>query len=351
MSDITLAYTAAALALVGLMAYAVLGGADFGGGVWDLFATGPRKRQQRDAIAAAMGPVWEANHVWLIFVVVVLFTCFPYGYAPLGIAMFIPFHLALVGIMLRGGAFVFRGYGRQKGGTVSAGSQPGAPDASTAWNTVFGVSSLITPFLLGCAFGAVTAGGIHLESGAVVVDSPLPWLRPYSIGCGFLALSTCAYLAAVYLTWEADGDLREDFRRRAIFAGTTTAALAFVVLALAFWQARWFFDQLFGVRALPVVVAGLGFFGLSAWGVFTRRYGWSRVFAAGEIVLLLLGWGLAQAPYLVYPSMKIPEVMGPPQTIRFLLVALPFGALLLVPSLWILFKVFKSETPPRPAHS
>ena len=94
---------------LGLTLYILLGGADFGGGVWDLFASGPRKRAQCEAISNAMGPVWEANHVWLIFVIVVLFTCFPYGYAPLGIALFIPFHLALAGIMLRGAAFVFRG--------------------------------------------------------------------------------------------------------------------------------------------------------------------------------------------------------------------------------------------------
>ncbi len=110
MTHETLVDLAAGTALLGLMAYAVLGGADFGGGVWDLFASGPRRRAQREAIAHAMGPVWEANHVWLIFVIVVLFTCFPYGYAPLGIALFLPFHLALAGIMLRGAAFVFRGY-------------------------------------------------------------------------------------------------------------------------------------------------------------------------------------------------------------------------------------------------
>src|SRR5437588_8564083 len=108
-----LIHLAGGVVLVGLMAYAVLGGADFGGGIWDLFASGPRRHAQREAIAHAMGPVWEANHVWLIFVIVVLFTCFPYGYSRLGIALFLPFHLALAGIMLRGGAFVFRAYERR----------------------------------------------------------------------------------------------------------------------------------------------------------------------------------------------------------------------------------------------
>lgn len=340
MSHEALAYAAASLALIGLMAYAVLGGADFGGGVWDLFATGPRKHQQRQAIAQAMGPVWEANHVWLIFVIVVLFTCFPYGYAPLGVALFIPFHLALLGIMLRGAAFVFRGYGRLSHGTASSAD---SARATPLWGVVFGASSLISPFLLGCAFGAVTDGAILIQNGQVSFASRLPpWLGPYPLGCGLLAVSTCAYLAAVYLTWETHGQLREDFRRRAILAGTTTAALALGVLILAHWQARWFFDQLLSPRARPVFLAGLLFFAASAYAVFFRRYALSRIFAAGQIVLLLLGWGLAQQPYLVYPNLTLRQAAGPEATIAFLLWTLPLGALILAPSLWLLFKVFKT---------
>lgn len=324
MSPETLTYLAAAVALIGLMAYAVLGGADFGGGVWNLFATSPRKHAQRQAIAAAMGPVWEANHVWLIFVIVVLFTAFPYGYAPLGIALFLPFHLALLGIMLRGAAFVFRGYGQ----------------GESTWGTVFGISSTITPFLLGCAFGAVTAGGVEVVDGRVVM-SAIPWLAPYSLGCGLLALSTCAYLAGVYLTWETEGELREDFRKRAIIAGTSTAALAFIVLVLAYFEARWFFWRLLSPMVWPVLGAGMFFFAASAWAVFTRKYAMSRFFAAGEIVLLLLGWGIAQQPYMLYPSMTLQQAAAPAPTIAFLLWTLPFGGLFLVPSLWYLFAVFK----------
>src|SRR6188472_4140304 len=131
---------AAFAALLGTIAYAIFGGADFGGGVWDLFASGPRKKEQRLAIVRAMGPVWEANHVWLILVVVVLFTCFPKGYAALGISLFLPFHLTLVGIMLRGAAFVFRSY--------QARQADAAADPSW-WGVVFGVASLISPVLLG----------------------------------------------------------------------------------------------------------------------------------------------------------------------------------------------------------
>jgi cytochrome d ubiquinol oxidase subunit II len=208
---------------------------------------------------------------------------------------------------------------------------------------VFGVASLISPFLLGLAFGAVTEGGVRLdESGDVRPTSPPFWLSPYAVGCGLLALSTCAYLAAVYLVVETDGALREDFRLRAIVSGTTTAGLALLVLVFAWREAGWFVRQLTSPRSWPVLALGLVCFAASAWAVFGRRYRLSRVFAAGEIVLLLLGWGLAQQPYLVYPDITLRQAAAPAPTIAFMLATLPFGALLLVPSLWLLFRVFKA---------
>jgi cytochrome d ubiquinol oxidase subunit II len=302
--------------------------------VWDLAATGPRRREQRRAIARAMGPVWEANHVWLIFVLVVLFTCFPYGYGALATALFVPFHLALVGIMLRGAAFVFRGHEASEHG------------AAGRWGTVFGVASVISPFLLGATFGAITSGEVRVDAARhVSVVRPMPWLSGYAIGCGTLALSTCAYLAAVYLGAETDGDLREDFRRRAIIAGTTTAALAAAVLLLAYNEAGWFLTQLLAPRSWPVLTAGLWLFAMSAWAVFRRRYRLARVFVAGEIVVLLTGWGLAHRPYLIYPDMTLEQAAGPIPTIRVLMFCLPVGLAMLVPSLWLLFRVFKSRTP------
>ncbi len=335
---------AALTALLGLMAYAVFGGADFGGGVWDLFARGPRREDQRRAITRAMGPVWEANHVWLIFVLVVLFTCFPRGYGAISIALFVPFHLALLGIMLRGASFVFRGYAR----TESARTGPLASRSDVTWGVVFGVASLISPFLLGASFGVVTAGAVMPTGESAHVGFLPHWLKPYSIGCGLLAISTCAYLAAVYLTVETDGELRNDFRRRAIIAGTTTAALAGVVLVLAWFQARWFIDQFFRPMVWPVITVGLILFGLSAWAVFARWYRLSRIFAAGQVIVLLLGWALAQYPYFAYPSLTFEDSAGPRQTIAFMLATLPVGAILLVPSLILLIRVFKSPMPETP---
>ena len=331
MTHETMIHLAAALALIGLAAYAVLGGADFGGGVWDLFATGPRRDAQRAAISHAMGPVWEANHVWLIFVVVVLFTCFPYGYAPLGVALFVPFHLALIGIMLRGAAFIFRNY------------QSPTARRPTRWGAVFGVASVISPFLLGLAFGVVTEGRVHVGHHGGVTDRAVGvFVEPYTVACGFLALATCAYLAAVYLTVETVGELRDDFRRRAIIAGTTTAGLAILVLILGWQRAPWFFRQIVAMPALPILVVGGGVFAASAWAVFGRWYRLSRVLAASQVVLMLAGWALAQRPYLIYPDVTIYNAAAPATTIGFLLFSFPFGALVLVPSLWLLFRVFKT---------
>ena len=325
----------AGAALAGVMAYAILGGADFGGGVWDLFAFGPRKQQQRMAIQKAMGPVWEANHVWMIFVIVVLFTCFPQGYAALGIALFLPFHLALMGIMLRGAAFVFR--------SDQCRHKEEVANTST-WGVVFGVASLISPMVLGTAFGMVTEGAVRVsETGQVDLTQPLPWLSPYALGNGLLATVSCAYLAAVYLTNETDGELREDFRQRAIWAGTTTALLAGLVFVLAWFEARWFCERLLSWRVLPVVTAGLVCFAGSAWGVFTRHFRWSRIFAAGEILLLLLGWGLAQYPFLIYPDVTFAGAAAPTPTLIFMIASLPVGAALLIPSLWLLFSVFSDH--------
>jgi cytochrome d ubiquinol oxidase subunit II len=282
-----------------------------------------------------MGPVWEANHVWLIFVIVVLFTCFPRGYAPLGIALFLPFHLALIGIMLRGASVVFRSY--------QSTSEEGAVQTS-AWGVVFGVASVISPLLMGAAFGVLTEGEIRIDAqGKVRLEHDAPWLSAYCIGNGLLALAACAYLAAVYLTNETTGELQEDFRRRAILAGTSTAILAGVVMFFAWQQANWFFLRMFGWTTLPVIIAGLICFAGSAWAVFTRHYHWARVFAASEIALLLLGWGLAQHPYLIYPDMTLADAAAPPTTLKFLLISLPFGAAALLPSLWFLFYVFKAE--------
>jgi cytochrome d ubiquinol oxidase subunit II len=275
--------------------------------------------------------------VWLIFVIVLLFTCFPYGYSALSIGLFTPLHLALLGIILRGASFVFHGYGRSKAG------MPGEHLHAVAWEMAFGVASLMSPLLLGAAFGSITSGSIRVEWNQVVFAHPHPWLTPYAICCGVLALCVSAYLAAVYLCVETKEELREDFRRRAIFGGTATTVVAGVTLVAAWFEAHWFFERLMSGANVPVTGAGLIAFGLSAWAVFTRRFLWARFFAATEITLLLASWALAHQPYFLYPDVTLEAAAGPITTIQFLVIATLLGMVVLVPSLVYLMRVFKSS--------
>lgn len=324
----TLAELVAAMGLCGVIAYGVLGGADFGGGIWDLCAAGPRKQEQRAAIARAMGPVWEANHVWLIFVIVLLFTAFPAAYAALSVALFGVFHLVLIGITLRGAAFVFRG------------PKTGSRDAGM-WGTVFGVASVMTPVLLGMAVGAVSSGELRIHAGQIVLGQVLPWLAPVSLIIGALALALCAYLAAVYLINETQGTLQEDFRRRALLAGTVVVGLAILLLPLLARETPHLWAGLTSLRAAPVFLTGIAAALLSGLALWRRRHRLARASAIIQVALLLAGWGLAQHPYLIYPDMTLPDAAAGEPTLLFVVWAVPLGLLLLLPSLWLLFRVFQ----------
>ncbi|MBX0329322.1 cytochrome d ubiquinol oxidase subunit II [Oscillochloris sp. ZM17-4] len=322
----------AGVGLLAVIAYAVLGGADFGGGIWDVFASGPRREAQRTAIAGAMGPVWEANHVWLIFVIVILFTAFPTAFAALSVALFIPFHLALLGIILRGTAFVFRAYSPVHGGAGARG-----------WGVIFGVASVMTPLALGMALGAVSAGQLRVSGGEVLPGGASSWLTPLSLAMGALALALCAYLAAVFLSNETAGALREDFRRRALLAGTAVVGLSALALPLLYIAAPHLWGGLLSLRAAPALGIGTIAALLSGWALARRRYRLARISAVAQIICLLAGWGLAQYPYLIFPDVTLSAAAAGPGTLAFVLYSLPIGMALLLPSLWLLFRVFKGE--------
>ncbi len=321
------------VAMAALFAYAVLGGADFGGGIWDLLARGRQAAEQRRAIAAAMGPVWEANHVWLIFLIVLLFTAYPPAFAALSVALFWPFHLVLVGIVLRGAAFVFRAHGHA------------AADAPLNWGRVFGAASAITPVLLGACLGAISTGRIRVQGGAVALGSALAWLEPFPLATGLLALAVCAYLAAVYLTLETEGELREHFRRQGLTTWLVGGVLSIGTLLLARSEAPRLWAGLTSLPAGLAVVAGVLLAPASAAALWRRHFTRARVFAAGQVVLLLGGWALAQWPYIVYPDVTLIGAAAPEATLAAVLWTLPFGLALLLPSLWFLFVVFKSRNP------
>ncbi len=329
----TLPDALAAVMLIALIVYALLGGADFGGGVWDLFARGPRKREQREAITEAMAPVWEANHVWLIVVVVVLFTCFPIAFAAIATALHVPLAGLLLGIVFRGSAFTFRHY------DTLAGNQ-----LQRRWGRTFAVASMISPVLLGIGLGAVTAG-IELENGAPVDGFFRPWLGLFPFAVGLFALALFAFLAAAYLTNEtSDPALAGDFRIRALWAlGVTVVLAAVSALAAgpgaAHFGARllgsWWTLPLLGGTALAAALAG--------FALWTRRFGIARIAAGAVVTLVILGWGAAQYPYLVYPNVTIAGASAPDLTLKLVLYALAGGSVILLPSLYALFRIFKRE--------
>jgi cytochrome bd ubiquinol oxidase subunit II len=336
----------AGCALVALTAYVLLGGADFGGGVWDLLASGPRKRRQRALVAEAIGPIWEANHVWLIIVVVLLFTCFPAAFARLAITLHIPLSLMLIGIVLRGSAFTFRShYG------AGHGEEGGDAAGTTArWGRVFAIASAGTPVLLGLCVGALAAGALPVPGRAgFYATFVAPWLTPFGLGVGILTLALFAFLAAVYLTVEArDDELREDFRRRALGAAGAVFVAAFGALGLALLGAPLMGRGLTSAPWAPVLHAATGAAAVTAiWALWRRRYRLARLAAAGQVSLILWGWALAQYPYLIPPDLTIRAAAAPRLTLVLILWALAAGALVLLPSLIYLLRVFKRE-PARP---
>ncbi len=318
--------------LISLTFYALLGGADYGGGVWDVFARGQRANDQRALIAHAIGPIWEANHVWLILVVVILFAAFPTAFAAIATALHIPLTLLLIGIVLRGSAFTFRTYDSQR------------DDVQRRWSRIFSIASIITPIFLGVIIGAIASGGIQVDNGMVVSGFIHPWLGTFPIAVGCFALSLFAFLAAVYLTLETrDPKLQDDFRLRALASGAVVAALALVVFLLAGTSAPKIRAGISATLwAIPLHTA-TAFCAVGAFGaLWHRKYRWARLCAVGQVTLILWGWALAQFPYIVEPDITIQSAAAPAKVLFLLLVALSAGAIVLLPSFYYLFSVFKA---------
>lgn len=333
MTDQTLVLLAALSLLVGLSAYAVLAGADFGGGVWDLFARGPRRGDQRAAIERAIGPVWEVNHVWIIFVIVVLFTAFPKAFAALCIGLFAPLTFVLLGIVLRGSAFAFRAHSE------------GQPELQRWLGVAFSISSLVTPFALGLCAGAVASGALEPVGDGWATVPVAELLRPFPLVTGLLAVLICSYLAAVFLTRETDGDLRDDFRRRALVAGCALAVVAAVGLVLEADVAPEHADALLTGRGLPFALAAAAFGAGGLAALAARAYRWVRPLGVAFVLAILWGWAVAQWPYAVTPHLTFADAASSPSMLRVYLVCLAIGGVILVPALWLLFRLFKGGHP------
>jgi cytochrome d ubiquinol oxidase subunit II len=320
-----IAAAAGAILLVTITLYATLGGADFGGGLWDLLAGDTeRGRGPRALIDESITPVWEANHVWLVFALVIFWTAFPHAFADVMIAVAVPIWLAVLGIVLRGAGFAFRG-------------EVSRLSLKRLLGAVFAFSSLLTPFFMGTVTGAIAAG--HIPGYAT---RALPaWTTPTALLTGFLFVAACAYLAAIYLIGEAqrrgDRHLRAYFTRRAQAAGIVTGVLSLATLLELASSDAALFGRLTG-RALPLVILS-GLSGLAVLALLTtRRTRGVRILAALSVAAVVWGWGVAQYPRLLPGTPVTLTSAGAPQATLAAVVVLFIALVLLVgPAFGLLF--------------
>jgi cytochrome bd ubiquinol oxidase subunit II len=329
-----MAETCLILVMIGLTAYAVLGGADLGAGFWDLTAGGDRRGGRvRGMIQRSMSPVWEANHVWLIFILVVLWTAFPVFFGSMMSTLYIPLFLGALGIILRGTAFALRG-------------QAATMREARGFGAVFAASSVLVPFCFGAALGGIVSARVPVGNAAgAPFDS---WLNPTSILIGVLAVVSGAYLSAVYLAADAvRSDLPElvdPFRHRALGAGVVAGAIAIGGLAILHSDARSIYDGLTSGGGLACVLAS-GVLGVATLALVWRRHlVWARWTSAAAVACIVAGWAFAQSPDLLPRALTLDEAAAANTTLTALLIAIGVGALVLVPSLAYLYRLVLSGT-------
>ena len=328
----SLADTMAAILLVGITLYAIFGGADFGAGFWDLVAGGPERGERpRALIERSLGPVWEANHVWLIFILVVSWTAFGPAIAAIFSTLWIPLAAAVLGIVLRGSGFAFRKGAKHLRSRQAAGA-------------AFAGSSLLTPFFLGTVVGGIASGRVPADGSGDRVTS---WLNLTSITVGVLLVVSCAYLAAVLLTVDArrDGldDMERYFRVRALGAAVVAGAVSIAGLFVLHSNARYIYDGLTGDQ-LPLVIASV-VFGAGALYLLVRgATRGTRVLAAGAVTAIVWGWGLAQHPYILPKSLTISQAAGAHDSLVAVLVVSVAAVLVVLPSLGLLYALAQRGT-------
>lgn len=321
----------AVIMFAAIVMYAVFGGADFGSGVWDLLAGGPKRgASTRRLIDHAIGPVWEANHVWLIFVLVFLWTGFPEPYAALMRSLAVPFWLVGLGVVMRGAGFALRKYSP----TLRAARLAGI---------VFAVASLLTPFFLGSIAGTIASGRIGLDTGALPLSTVL---EPAPLLGGILAVLTCTFLAGVFLLSEAsrlgDNELVSSLRGRVMASGVLTGTVALAGVFPLRADAETLADGLDGRAAIIVIfsaVSGLATLLLLRAG----RYKVARITAAGAVASIVAGWGIGQYPWILVDNVTIEASAGADATLLGLLIAAGAAAVLVVPALVALYVLADSD--------
>ncbi len=313
------------LMLLGLAAYVVLGGADYGAGLWQLLSAGRRGRSLREHAHRAMGPVWEANHVWLIFVLVIFWTAYPVAFASVASTLAVPLFIAAIGIIMRGTAYAVRSGARSE------------REASRI-DLAFAISSILTPFALGAMVGAIASQRVPVGNAAGALWAS--WLNPMALFVGVLAVAMGAYMAAVFLAADARRIDREDlaraFRRRALGAGAITGALALTGLAVVRADAPRLFDGLTTGLGLAALAAS-GVAGLATLALLWRSaFEFARYAAAAAVAAIVAGWAVAQQPLLL-PGLTVHEAAAGRSTLVAILIGVLAGSLILFPSLALLF--------------
>lgn len=360
--ELWMAYTCALTILLCLILYTLTAGADFGGGALSLFAPRePRlKRAWRDAVDEAIAPVWESNHVWLIVAIVVLFVCFPTAFSWISIGLHLPLALLLVGVSLRGAAFVFAHYDPH--------------GLSEGWRRVFRISSALTPLSLGLVVGALAGGGLGealaplvQPNGGDEISASLwwsAWLNPFAFAVALMTLTLFMWLAAVYLFYEVSARLtrgyndpsvsdeelglqealKESLRWRAYF---TQAALAFsAALALYLAQDERVVERLVWSNMAPafhllVAISALG----ALWGLFKDCPSLARAFGALQAVAIVAGWGASSLPFIIPELLTVSEGAAPASTLKATLICVAIALALVLPATAWLFYTFKVKEP------
>jgi len=314
----------------GLGAYALFGGADFGAGFFDLTAGRRRGAEIRTQIDHSIGPVWEANHVWLIYVLVLAWTAFPRAFAAVTTTLQIPLALALLGIVARGASFAFRKFAPSYG-------------HARLFGALFAGSSLIAPFFLGTVAGAIASGRVPAQGSGDRIDS---WVNPTSLCVGVIAVASCAFLAGSFLTADAarsgHHELSEVLRRRTLAVGLVTGALVLGALGPIHHDAPTLSAELTGRAAPLIALSVVG--GVLALGMLARRaYSRARLGAVVAVAAVVAGWGVAQYPWLLVDQLRISEGAGAPATLHALLVVVGIAVVTVLPALVYLFRLTQTS--------
>ncbi|MFF1564196.1 cytochrome d ubiquinol oxidase subunit II [Streptomyces sp. NPDC058293] len=313
--------------VLAIAAYACAGGTDFGAGFWDLLAGGAeRGKRPRRLIDHAMAPVWEVNNVWLIFILVIMWTGFPTMFQAVFSAMWLPLALAAVGLVLRGAGFALRKPTRRLA-------------QQRIYGAVFAISSLLTPFFLGAVLGGIASGRVEVGTTA----SADAWANGTSVLVGLLAIAATAFLGAVFLCSDAlrfgADDLVDYFRLRALIAFAAVVVLALIGLPVTHDDARYVWDGLTGGLGLLLIILAAVCGLATVLLVWRRSYGWSRYTSVAGVALVVGAWGFAQRPYVLPTSLTVAEAAGADHTLRWLMIVTAIAILLVGPALVLLYRL------------